>query len=365
MIEGIYIHIPFCSIKCPYCDFLSITINDREIYKRYINTLLEELDLYSKENFNIKTIYFGGGTPSALEPKELGRIINYIKDNFKTAENLEIPIEANPKDYSVENFLELKSYGVNRVSIGNQSFLEKNLISLGRTHKPEDSYKTIEDCLKAGIKNINLDLIFGIEGQTLKDLEEDLKIYTSLDIKHISAYMLTPYEDTPLGQLVKQGKYKMPEEELLAEMYTLITEYLKNKNFKKYELSNWAKEGYECKHNLIYWQMKEFLGVGVSSWSFVNKTRFGNIKNIYEYMKKVSEGIKPILFKDKLDEKELLKEKIMLSLRLTEGVDITLINIEKAKPFIQEGFCKIENNKLKLTTKGFLVSNYIIGELME
>jgi len=288
MIESIYIHIPFCSLKCPYCDFTSITINDLDIYNRYINTLLEELQLYRNNQFFIKTIYFGGGTPSILEPKQIGKVINYIKENFNTADSIEISIEMNPENYQLEDFFRLKEFGVNRVSIGNQSFLQKNLDNLGRLHKPENTFKAVENLLKVGIKNINLDLIFGIQGQTIDDLEKDLKLYTALDITHISAYMLTPYEETPLGQLVKKGEYQMPSEDLLSEMYILIGEYLEEKGFHQYELSNWAKEGYQCKHNLSYWYLKEFLGIGVSSWSFVKNTRFGNTKNIYEYLNKIS-----------------------------------------------------------------------------
>ncbi|RUM61718.1 MAG: coproporphyrinogen III oxidase family protein [Persephonella sp.] len=367
MVKGLYIHIPFCNIKCPYCDFTSITINNEEIYKKYIETLKKELLFYKNENINFETIYFGGGTPSILNPKYIIDIINFIKKNFKIVKNPEITVEVNPKTYRFEDFSILKEFGINRVSIGVQSFLVKNLKMLGRNHTPEDCLKTVEDCLKAGIENINLDLIFGIQNQTLEDLEEDLKIYTSLDIKHISAYMLTPYEETPLGQLVKNGYFNLPSDEEIEDMYKLIIDYLKSKNFYHYELSNWAKEGYQCKHNLFYWENVQFLGVGVSAWSYINNVRFGSTKNLFDYIEKVNSGVKPILFKEFLTEKDLKNEKIMLGLRLTKGIDKNLIQDKEnlIKLLQNENLLEDKKNRVRLTPKGFLLSNYIISKLLD
>ncbi len=366
MIKGLYIHIPFCNIKCPYCDFTSIVEENREIYYRYVDAVIKEISLYKKENFSLETIYFGGGTPSLLPPKLLKKIINFIKENLEIQNQLEITIEVNPNTYRYEEFLEVKQAGVNRVSIGNQSFLEKNLISLGRNHFPQDTFETIESALKAGIININLDMIYGIQNQTLKDLKEDLQIYSSLPITHISAYMLTAYSDTPLGKLVKNGEYILPEEDLTVEMFELIDSFLEGKGFERYELSNWAKEGYRCKHNLLYWTDREFLGVGVSSWSYMNGKRFGNIKNINEYINKINKSEKPVLFSETVDNKEKRKERIMLGLRLKEGIPIGEIKgkLYTAKEFEKEGYGKIENGRFFLTPKGLMISNYIASELI-
>ncbi|WP_457641942.1 radical SAM family heme chaperone HemW [Persephonella sp.] len=366
MIKGLYVHIPFCSIKCPYCDFVSVTIADKGIYRKYINCLKREIDLYKDLDFQLETVYFGGGTPSVLEPELIGDLLNYIRENFHVIKNPEITVEVNPKTYTVEDFHKVKYYGVNRISIGNQSFLKKNLVLLGRDHNPEDSFKTIESCLKAGIENINLDLIYGIQNQSVEDLEKDLKIYSSLPIKHISAYLLTAYEDTPLGQIVKKGKYTLPDEETTLEMFKLIDSFLEKEGFKRYELSNWAKEGYQCKHNLFYWTHIPFLGIGVSAWSFVNMERFGNTKNIYEYMKKLDKGEKPVFFREKLDENEIKKEKIFLGLRLKEGVLIDLVKdrMEIVKNFVADNYARIENGRLSLTPKGLMVSNYIASMLI-
>lgn len=365
MIKGLYIHIPFCEIKCPYCDFTSFVWNEDSLKKRYVSALKKELSLYKELDFNLETIYFGGGTPSSLNPDLLVYVIKFIKENIKTEKELEITIEVNPKTYRYQDFKIIKDSGVNRVSIGNQSFLEKNLTSLGRNHKPEDTLQTVENCIKAGITNINLDLIYGIQGQTLDDLEKDLKIYTQLPITHISAYMLTAYEGTPLGTLVKSGCYNLSDEETTLKMFELIDSFLEERGFKRYELSNWAKEGYECKHNLFYWTHTEFLGIGVSSWSFVNNLRFGNTKNIQEYLELVENSIKPVKFTEELNEEKKREEEIFLSLRLKSGVDLNLIKKKDIiKDLVEEGYATVENGRLVLLAKGIMVLNEIAVKLI-
>ena len=366
MIKGIYIHIPFCINKCPYCDFTSVAFVDKDIFRRYLNLLKKEFLLYKDKNFNIQTIYFGGGTPSVFPPEYIEEIIDFIADNVKTVNNLEITIEVNPETYRYKEFKQLLNAGVNRISIGAQSLNEKVLKSLGRWHSPKDVVETVYSAADAGIENINMDMIYGVQGQTLKDLEEDLNRYAQLPVKHISAYMLTAYEETPLGQMVKRGEYSLPEEDLLLDMFKLIDGFLNEKGFDRYELSNWAKKGYQCKHNLFYWTGEEFLGIGVSAWSLVNNERFGNTKNLYEYMEKINKGQSAVLFRDKLSPEEKRKEKIILGLRLAEGIDIELVKdkMDFVNQIVSEGLAKIENNRLKLTPEGIMVSNYITASLI-
>ncbi len=332
-----------------------------------MEALKKEILLYSDFSIKLETLYFGGGTPTVLNPEVLGEIISFLKDNFYTEKEMEITVEANPNTYRFEDFSILKAYGVNRLSIGAQSFINKNLKSLGRDHSPEDTYECLEDSLKAGIDNINIDLIFGIEGQTLKDLQKDIDIYTSLPVKHISAYMLTAYEETPLGQKVKSGLYSLPDENMLEEMYIAINEGFRKKGFKRYEISNWSKNGFQCKHNLFYWKHVEFLGFGISAWSFVKNERFGNTPNLSGYFKKLEKGEKPIFFREKLSQEELNREKIILGLRLEEGVEINLVKgKEKEIHFLLEGgFIRINKDKISLTEKGVLVSNYVINKLID
>ncbi|SNZ10151.1 oxygen-independent coproporphyrinogen-3 oxidase [Persephonella hydrogeniphila] len=366
MIEGVYIHIPFCNLKCPYCDFTSVAVNDRTLFGEYVKAVKKEVSLYRGEDFSVKSIYFGGGTPSLIEPEQIVSLINTILKEYRTENRVEITVEINPETYRYEQFRVLKEAGVNRISIGAQSFLEKNLRRLGRVHSPKDTVQTVEDALKAGFENISLDMIYGISGQSIKDLEKDLELFTSLPVKHISAYMLTAYDETPLGQMVKSGDYQMLGEDILLDMFKLIDEYLEMKGFKRYELSNWAKTDYMCRHNLLYWKRKEFLGLGVSAWSYVDNIRFGNTKNLSEYMEKVNKGKKPVVFKEVIDEEEEKKEKIFLGLRLVEGIELHLIEnrMDFVNSIVNQNLAKIENNRLILTPEGIMLSNYISSRLI-
>ena len=364
-VKGVYIHIPFCSIKCPYCDFLSITNIDEDLHKKYVDFLKKELFLYKdKFLFNIETIYFGGGTPSLISEGLIANLIEFIKSNFTCSSNLEITLEANPDTLSFPKIKALKESGVNRISIGNQSFNINTLQKLGRNHKPEQTFNSVEYCLKADIKNINLDLIYAVEGQTIEDLKQDLKKYVSLPITHISAYMLTAYEDTPLGSMVLDGKYKLPDEETSINMFFLINEILEENGFLRYELSNWAKRGYECKHNILYWTEQYYLGVGVSASSYIEDFRFSNTKNLSIYFEKLSKGKLPVEHKEKLTEEDKKVEKIMLGLRTIWGVDINLLDKKKCEELTQEGFGYIKNNRFILNMKGLSVINQIVLSLI-
>ncbi|HIE59581.1 MAG TPA: radical SAM family heme chaperone HemW [Hydrogenothermaceae bacterium] len=363
-IKGIYIHIPFCSLKCPYCDFLSITNTDQNLHKKYINFLIKELRLYkNKFQFNIETIYFGGGTPSLISSNLIEKVIRFIKENFTCIQNLEITLEANPNTLSLEEIKILKEAGVNRISIGNQSFNRKTLQKLGRDHNQKQTVKLIDNCIKAEITNINLDLIYGVEDQNLKDLKKDLNRYTNLPITHISAYMLTAYNDTPLGSMVLDGKYKLPGEEETIEMFYLINETLEKKGFYRYELSNWAKKGYECKHNIFYWVDEYYLGVGVSASSYIKDFRFTNTKNLSAYFEKLSNNELPVEYKEKLTKKDKNFEKVMLGLRTIWGVELDLVNLSKAKILVDNGFGYIKDNRLILNIKGLSVINEIVLQL--
>lgn len=365
MIRGIYIHIPFCGLKCPYCDFTSLVSFDKDLQKEYIEAVKRELNLYRENPFYIETIYFGGGTPTTVESNLIVDVIDHIIAHFKTADRLEITIESNPNNYKHTDFKLLKSCGVNRLSFGNQSFITKNLKSIGRDHSPLDTLNSVQHALDAGISNINLDLIYGIPGQSVDDLRKDLEIYLDLPIKHISCYILTPYENTPFGSMVRKGLIDYVEDETLYNMFCLIDEQLSDNGFKRYELSNWSKEGYECKHNMFYWKNVEFLGIGVSAWSFFENKRFGNTKNINHYLKSIERGLKPISEIEILDIQKIREESIFLGLRLTEGVDVNLLeDREMLKRFVEEGYGILEKGRFKLTPKGLMILNYIASRLI-
>ncbi|MCX7737795.1 MAG: radical SAM family heme chaperone HemW [Hydrogenothermaceae bacterium] len=365
MIEGVYIHVPFCSLKCPYCDFTSFVSFDEELYKHYVDTLLKELLMYREKNFSVKTIYFGGGTPSLLPPSLIYRVLDFIFKNFKTESELEITLEVNPNSYSKKEFKSIKQIGINRLSFGSQSLIEKNLRALGRDHKPTDTVRSVYGAVESGIENINLDFIYGVPNQSLKEIEEDLKLYTALPITHISAYMLTAYDETPLGVVVKKGYIELPDEEESYKMFKVVDQFLEDRGFKRYEISNWAKDGYECRHNISYWKHLEFLGVGVSAWSFIGYERFGNTKNINQYLEAVNRGEKAVILREFLDEEKIREERVFLGLRLREGIELNLIrNLEFLKEIVSRDYVKVENNRLTLSHKGIMVLNYIASRLI-
>ena len=356
MVESLYIHIPFCSYKCPYCDFLSLVSSplDKE---EYLNLLVKEAELYRDIDNKIKTLYLGGGTPTLLSPEQIGKLIENLSSVFDFSEVEEITVECNPETYRYKEFKELISMGVNRLSIGVQSFTQKGLLALGREHSVEDSLKSFWSAREAGFENISLDLIYAYPGQEPADMDIELEYLEKLSPEHLSAYMLTPYEGTPLGLKILRRELSAPEEEVLGEIYERLWKGMLGLGYRRYELSNWAREGKECRHNLAYWTMKEFVGIGVSAWGFLGGVRYGNTKNILRYRDSVSQGKKPI---ETLSNSEP-EEELMLKLRLKWGLDST------DRELIPEhlwGFFEEEDGRIGIREEFMLLSNEITVEVM-
>ncbi len=357
MIESLYLHIPFCSYKCPYCDFVSVLEGD---IKSYLEALEREIEFYKDEEANLKTVYLGGGTPTLLEPSDIGRILEVVLEGFPYSEPLEITVECNPETYRYKEFKTINSFGVNRLSVGVQSFLEKGLKALGRMHTSEDSIKTISDALDAGIKNVSLDLIYAYPGQEQEDLLKELEILSELPVRHVSAYMLTAYENTRMGKLINEGKLETPSELELTKIYESLWKGLKDLGFKRYEISNWAKEGAVCRHNLNYWERKEFIGLGVSAWGFVNGIRYGNTRNLNLYMEKLNRGLSPVEHKKVIDEREAYEEEVFLGLRLVRGIDRNLVKI----PAELFPFLAFPDGRVAIREEYMLLADEIISQIL-
>lgn len=334
---SLYIHIPFCVSKCYYCDFLSFA-NMEEKVERYIESLLVELDLYKErvKDYSIKTIFIGGGTPTSINPIYIARILDFIYENFKIQENIEITIEGNPETLNREKIQIYKKSGINRFSLGLQSLKNSLLKSIGRTHSSEDFFNSYDLLRNMGIDNINVDLIFGLPNQSVKDVVRTLDKVIELGVEHISYYGLIVEKGTHLYDLCNEGIVSLPSEDEEREMYHIGCKKLKAAGYIHYEISNFSLPDYECKHNLVYWDLSPYIGLGLSSHSNFNGKRFWNTVNMENYMEKLSEKTFPIDGEEIIDKATEVSEFCILGLRKIKGID----KIEFKKKF------KIEIEKL-------------------
>lgn len=361
---GVYIHIPFCLKKCNYCDFVSFPCENCDAYFKY---LFKEIDMYNdllKER-KIDTVFIGGGTPSVVEHRYIGRILSKLSLLKET----EVTIEVNPKTLTEEKIKAYKEYGINRVSIGMQSANDNELKILGRIHNHYDFLKSYELIINSGITNINIDTMFGIPEQTLESFKHTLDEVKMLNPTHISSYSLIIEENTPFYNM----DLNLPCEEEERMMFECLVDELYG--YDRYEISNYSKPGYVCKHNVKYWQMDDYLGLGLNSHSFVDGVRFNNFSNMNDYKSNIEQGIKPIENKIPEDPSELFKDAVITGLRMCKGIDLyrlkVLYNIDlyeekgkKIKEYINSGFMKLDNNILSFTQKGFSVSNNILSNLI-
>ena len=342
--SGLYIHIPFCLNKCPYCDFYSVKY-DREAAEDYLSRLIAEFEKYHGAEFD--TIYFGGGTPSILEPYLIGKIFEAIHKNFSIDSNSEITIECNPSKDLSDDFKQYRSFGINRISLGMQSAVKAERLALGRRASKEDVAKAIYNAKSAGITNISLDLMLGTPKQTFDGLDETFDFIREADVSHISAYMLKIEPNTPFYKL--QDKLALPDEDTVSEMYFKTVKRLADLGFEQYEISNFAKKGFESRHNIKYWELVPYLGIGASAHSFWNGRRFYYDKDFNIIDDGEGGGI---------------DEQIMLGLRLKKGVKKVLIK-KDLSPYIKAGFMEEKGENVSFTPKGFLVSNTIIADITE
>ncbi len=339
---GLYFHIPFCKSKCPYCDFYSVKYCEGHD-EAYINRVKEEIKKYSG---SFDTVYFGGGTPSIIKPHLIGEALNAARKQFDIDKNSEITIECNPREELRENLKQYKSYGINRISLGMQSAIDKERFALGRSAGKKEVERAITSAREAGIENISLDLMLGIPKQTLSSLDESLDFIDKMKVQHVSAYMLKIEEGTKFFEM--RERLDLPDEDTVSEMYLKTVKALGEIGLKQYEISNFAREGYESRHNTKYWRLVPYLGIGKSAHSFRGGRRFYYDRNFNI----IDDG-----------EGGTTEEKIMLGLRLTKGIDKAIIS-KPYEQFIKMGLMIESNGRIALTPEGMLVSNTVINALI-
>ena len=368
---GIYIHIPFCKQACHYCNFHFVT--SLHYKNELIAALLKEIVL--QENFllneTVETIYFGGGTPSLCTKEEINNIISCIRSTFTIAANAELTLEANPDDISEEKLIDWKESGINRLSIGVQSFFEEDLKWMNRAHTASQAV----DCLQLAVRyfgNITIDLIYGTPQLTDEKWKHNVETAVGLNIAHLSCYALTVEPKTPLDKMISQHKSENVDPDKQSAQFLLLMDWLKKAGYEHYEISNYAKPGWRSRHNSSYWQGKKYLGIGPSAHSFNEKERQWNIANNNIYIESINKGVVPFE-KEELTATQQLNEYIMTALRTMEGVKLQVVSqksgagketlLNKSKKYINSGLMTLENDSLILTKEGKLLADGIAGDL--
>lgn len=373
---SIYIHWPFCRSKCPYCDFMSIPKNDPEECNEVENLLLKDLENSLKELKSpyVKTIFFGGGTPSLMSAKSIANILNFITKNYRTDSDIEVSLEANPATFSKQKLREIREAGVNRLSLGIQSFQNKNLKFLGRIYDSEQALRAAETVAEV-FSNYSFDFIYGYQSQTMEDLKKDLTTAVNFGCPHISCYQLTFEEGTPFFQSLQSGKIKQITEIQEVEFFRYIQNFLKEFSFDRYEISNYALKNFESKHNLAYWRYQNYLGVGPSAHSrliFNNKKyELKKLSDIDKWKSNLYKNLPTYEEKNPLTDYEQLEEIFIMGLRLSEGVSIKSLRLRFSEDILDPILKKIDyifdknlfqksKNRIKLSEIGMLKQNSIV-----
>lgn len=375
---GVYVHIPFCVRKCYYCDFISYS-NKFEMQEEYIKKLIKEIEDNKDllKNNEITTIYIGGGTPSSLKPELIKNVLDKIYElaNIKNKEKVEITIEVNPGTVTKNNLQLYKNCGINRLSIGLQSTNDKLLKEIGRIHNYEQFLNTYNWAVEMGFSNINVDLMLGLPTQTISDLKESLEKIINLKPapKHVSVYSLIIEEGTEIENKISEGELQLPEEADERNQYKYTKNYLELNGYKHYEVSNFAKLGYESKHNINCWEQKQYVGFGIAAHSYINGCRYSNTCDLEEYLNKESKDIKTIHEKQTLD--DMKKEYMLLGLRKIDGVSIskfkekfgenpTYLFRNELQKLVEEDLLVVDLDNIKLTNKGLDFANLVWEEFV-
>lgn len=371
MIQAAYIHIPFCEHICHYCDFNKVFLKGQPV-DEYLDSLEKEMKLtiekYGEQK--LSTIFVGGGTPTSLTAPQLERLCGIINRELKVHPEIEYTFEANPGDLTEDKLKALYEGGVNRLSFGVQSFNNELLQRIGRTHQAEEVFSSIESAKKIGFDNISVDLIYSLPGQTLEDFQETLNTAFTLDIQHYSGYSLIIEPKTVFYNLMRKGKLPTPGEDVEASMYGVLMEEMANHGFQQYEISNFAKPGFESRHNLTYWNNTEYFGFGAGSHGYVGKNRYSNYGPLKKYMQPLEQGEFPLMHEHEVTVVEQMEEELFLGLRKNKGVSLlsfeekynqNLLQLfdKEIKGLISRELIEIEDGYLRLTDKGRFLGNEV------
>lgn len=375
---GMYIHIPFCIKKCRYCDFYSIPGGSKYDLDNYTRALLEEIRIRAEQmpSVQVESIYLGGGTPSLLDGKQLKAIITTCCGRFNILPGAEISMEANPATLDNDRLAAIEEAGMNRLSLGVQSFSNDELELMGRVHDAKAVMDTIELLHSRGWKNFNLDLIYGLPGQSVQRWQQNLEQAVDCKPAHLSLYLLQLEKKTPMGQEVAQGRLQMLDEDNEWCMYQQAMDHLEDRGFEHYEISNFCLPGWECRHNLVYWQAREYLGLGAGAVSFVAGRRYMNRPNLSEYTDALLSGkLWPVDILEHMSGRELMIDALILGLRLCEGIDLSDfrqrfgvdISSEYNEIIVQymdRGLLNMANGRLSFTREGYFLSNQVLSHFI-
>jgi len=367
-----YVHIPYCIKRCGYCDFNTYTPSELQdgatleiVSNDYIDAVLREIESAPKDQ--VPTIFFGGGTPSLLPAHDLGRVITAIKARNGLTADCEITLEANPDSVTQEKLSAYLAAGFNRISFGMQSAQPHVLAVLDRTHNPANVKRAVDMARAAGFESISVDLIYGTPGESLEDWRSTVTEALSLDIDHISAYALIVETGTKLAAQIKRGELTMPNDDLMADMYLLVDQMCNDTGLNWYELSNWAKPGKECLHNIAYWKSANWWGLGPGAHSHVDRKRFWNVKHPTAYKQKLFAGESPIADSEELTAEQLRDESIMLAIRMRTGLALSLLTDaakENLEAYKSSGHLEIVGHAIQLTAQGRLIADRLVREAL-
>ncbi len=369
---GLYVHIPFCSSRCSYCDFAT-GLYQSEHAERYVRCLIHDIRSSQYHGENVDTIYFGGGTPSLLAPAQLDRILASLHDNFKIATETEITLEINPGSATPEKLRAFRSLGVNRASFGAQTFDDAELAKLGRSHNTADALRTFADLREAGFTNVSFDLIAGLPGQTLDGWRRNIKQALDLAPEHLSFYLLEVHSGTPLAEHIRRGIQSQPDDDLAGVMYEWMLEQATAAGYEHYEISNLCRPGFHSRHNVKYWTAAPYYGFGCSSHSYDGETRrWSNQRDVLKYVEMVESGGSPVVEEQQLEQTDVRAEAVFLGMRLMHGVDLRRYresfgvdlrdeHADDLDRFFKAGLIELDGDLIRLTRTGALLSNEVFA----